>query len=440
MTPVYLVLANPNDPLYKELGASSERISTLLNFPGILQWPPVLACLDDLLGAVYSLFYARHHGFADRSHTLTAPDIANVGVRATDMASLKVRIEGRWTAGYYFNSALFRIASVYHRGLQYVVGTQERMEVLVRRARDWFKKSGSTWSAAALGKVNAEVNELKHLPRGIFTGRSIAFADAIEAVRELLTLFEASQRARFVPLSDPTKQDRLAAIEHVVYEYANLISAGSVSLHGPAPMRTHADDAFMLGCRKIGDFLMDDVRRYGDDVLALDYIPPGSTRTWDLPTWTTRWRSAMNKQLNHIAYKRVRNPQQWNHLTYVPLLLAEFRAAWGAFQSAVGDSDLHNEYANQLAAVKRNRVSDLCLCERAEAGTGFVATAGHSARRCQFMWHWSGFKDMGTLDGSRKKRQTHYGSEKAPVRTCRQDYSREVPVSSTGCTTAHASF
>jgi hypothetical protein len=314
---------------------------------------PLLACLDDLLGAVYSLFYARHHQFADRTKSLAAPDIGNVQVRATDMAQLKVRTEGRWTAGYYFNSALFRIASVYHRALQYFVGTQERMEVLVKRTREWFRASAATWSSVALKKVNEEVNGLKHVPEGIFAGRNIAFGDAVEAVRELLTLLEAFQRAGSVPLTDPTKEERLAAIEHVVYEYANLISAGCCSLQGPAPIRTHSDDAFLLGCRKLGDFLMDDIRRYGDDVLALDYIVAGGTRTWDMPTWRSQWRSSMNKQLSHIAYERVRKPQRWDHEAYVSALLAEFRSAWTAFQGGVGDADFRDEFTHQMGAVKR---------------------------------------------------------------------------------------
>jgi hypothetical protein len=44
-------------------------------------------------------------------------------------------------------------------------------------------------------------------------------------------------------------------LEHVCYEYANLISAAHWSINGQAPWRTNVDDAFLLGYRKLRDFL-----------------------------------------------------------------------------------------------------------------------------------------------------------------------------------------
>src|SRR5687767_8938450 len=54
----------------------------------------------------------------------------------------------------------------------------------------------------------------------------------------------------------PSRGDRLNAVTHVVHEYANLVSAAHYSMHGDAPWRSHCDDAFLLGCRKMDDFLM----------------------------------------------------------------------------------------------------------------------------------------------------------------------------------------
>jgi hypothetical protein len=192
------------------------------------------------------------------------------------MNSCDVRTDGKWTAGYYFNGALFRLASVYHRALQIVVGTQgERFGILLRKTQVWFKASkGSEWSSLALKKVSDEVNGLKHTPEGIFTGRNVAFEDAVQATEELLA-FEAFQETGWKPICDPEREERIAAIEHVVYEYANLMSAAFHSLRGPAPARTHSDDAFLLGYRKLGDFLLLDIRRYGDEIIALDYLPIG---------------------------------------------------------------------------------------------------------------------------------------------------------------------
>jgi hypothetical protein len=87
-------------------------------------------------------------------------------------------------------------------------------------------------------------------------------------------------------------------IEHVCYEYANLMSAAYWSMHGAAPWRTHADDAFLLGYRKMHDFLLKPTRsrRRGNelpDVLASDYLPLGLTPQWTLPTWTKEWSGPM---------------------------------------------------------------------------------------------------------------------------------------------------
>jgi hypothetical protein len=134
-------------------------------------------------------------------------------------------------------------------------------------------------------------------------------------------------------------------------EYANLISAGQWSIYGDAPWRTNCDDAFLLGCRKLHDFLMKDKRTLisgqdQDDVLALDYLPtPTPKRTWDLPIWTAEWREPMNKQFAHIAYKR---DKEWNHLTWIPPLEKEFRQAWSKFRRAIKDKRFTKEFDHQL--------------------------------------------------------------------------------------------
>jgi hypothetical protein len=79
-------------------------------------------------------------------------------------------------------------------------------------------------------------------------------------------------------------------IEHVCYEYANLMSAAYWSLNGAPPWRTHADDAFRLGYRKMYDFLLRKQRSKGKggeqpDILARDYLPSGYAANWTLSTW-----------------------------------------------------------------------------------------------------------------------------------------------------------
>ncbi len=122
------------------------------------------------------------------------------------------------------------------------------------------------------------------------------------------------------------------------YEYANLISAAHWDMNGDAPWRTHADDAFLLGCRKIGDFLLNTRRSRGrdgtelPDILALDYLPVGRSGDWSLPVWENEWRDAMNKPLAHLSYEREKT---WSHYQWVPKLEREFREAWRKFMSAV---------------------------------------------------------------------------------------------------------
>jgi hypothetical protein len=140
-------------------------------------------------------------------------------------------------------------------------------------------------------------------------------------------------------------------IEHVCYEYANLVSAAHWDLHGQAPWRTHCDDAFLLGYRKMRDFLMRDKRseRRGvefPDILARDYLPSGFARTWDLPTWEKEWGAEMDKQLAHITFER---DKEWDHMRWVPTLESEIRTAWSAFLNAVNDPTHKTDFASQLA-------------------------------------------------------------------------------------------
>ena len=139
---------------------------------------------------------------------------------------------------------------------------------------------------------------------------------------------------------------RIKAIKDVVYEYANLMAAAYYSMHGDAPWRTNCDDAFLLGCRKLGDFLRKDKRSKRDDVWALDYLPTNATPTWELPIWTTEWRNAMNKQLAHITYFR---DKEWIHSMWVPKLELEFNKAWWDFRETIANKDYSGEFDTQLA-------------------------------------------------------------------------------------------
>jgi hypothetical protein len=150
---------------------------------------------------------------------------------------------------------------------------------------------------------------------------------------------------RFVP----DRSQRIAAVKDIVYEYANFISAAHHSIHGHAPWRTNCDDAFLLGCRKLDDFLTKaDRLRMGnvelDDVLARDYLSSATIPDWVLPIWSVEWRAAMNKQLAHISYTR---DKEWNHDIWVPQLRREFETAWWKFRAAVTDDSYNQEFERQ---------------------------------------------------------------------------------------------
>jgi hypothetical protein len=144
-------------------------------------------------------------------------------------------------------------------------------------------------------------------------------------------------------------------IEHVCYEYANLISAAHWSVHGQASWRTHANDAFLLGYRKLRDFLLKPKRsKYklstgqwveNPDILASDYLPLPFTRTWTLPLWETEWKQAMDKQLAHISFDR---EKEWDHMKWVLRLEGEMRTAWADFLAAV-DPKYKPEFEAQIA-------------------------------------------------------------------------------------------
>ena len=149
----------------------------------------------------------------------------------------------------------------------------------------------------------------------------------------------------------PSKDQRLKAVQDIVYEYANLVSAGHFSLTGSAPWRTHCDDAFLLGCRKMDDFLMRKTRsnyarkKEADDILAIDYLPDDLKITWELPIWAKEWREPMNKQLAHLSYNR---DKEWDHTIWVPQLIPEFKHAWGAFLDSILDPEYRAAFAEHL--------------------------------------------------------------------------------------------
>jgi hypothetical protein len=121
----------------------------------------------------------------------------------------------------------------------------------------------------------------------------------------------------------PSESELLKSVEHVVYEYANLVSA--VGRDVPAPINTHLQDAFLLSYRKMADFFLTPISKVTKhDIVAEDFTV--SLQPYALPEWTS-WATAMNKQLAHITWKRDRS---WDGSKLGPFRL-ELEAAWKLF-------------------------------------------------------------------------------------------------------------
>lgn len=190
----YFCRAQGRSTSSSELASLAGRIATQLD-KHQTSAPAVSACFDDLLGTVYSLFYASRHEYTDPAgKSLTGPDIANVSVRAKDMAHGTVREDGKWTAGFYFNNALFRLAAVYHRILK-VLTQKEATSLYVRdllptALQDFKAVTGRNWNNRNIQKIHSQVNELKHTAQGVYGGRDVLFKEATDGVEELLVLIE----------------------------------------------------------------------------------------------------------------------------------------------------------------------------------------------------------------------------------------------------------
>lgn len=137
--------------------------------------------LDYVVGAVYGLERAIHWGFMDRPGTWDQTYRPFLTKYVLDIVAGK-DIHPLWLGGFYFNSAIQRLAASYDRipGLL-GAGTgnaRERMiSVRGSEGQDWYS-------------VYKEVNALKHSPMGKAEGRRVTLEMALNAVDELLDLVE----------------------------------------------------------------------------------------------------------------------------------------------------------------------------------------------------------------------------------------------------------
>lgn len=174
-----------SDQYYATLASLARRVGVLLADPTMQADANIVGSLDDLLGGIYSLILARHHLFKDRPDQII--ELTAVQTRAEQVQNGDVRVDGKWIAGWHFNSALFRIAAVYHRLLKLISGdptTREFVPSLRPKAEELYReRRGADWSYKNADSIHAEVNTLKHTPQGVYDRRNATFHEAVAGVR-----------------------------------------------------------------------------------------------------------------------------------------------------------------------------------------------------------------------------------------------------------------
>jgi hypothetical protein len=179
------------DKLIQDLLVFGGRINALLINPNIEKNKNAVTLLDDLLEAVYSLIFSEHNQFEDRTDKQIEED--KVNKRASQIEKGVIRIDGKWIAGWHFNSALHRISSVYHRILKIIVDDKDNKSVsdlfhlVDKKHNEW---TGKDWLSKNTRRIYAQVNKFKHNSEGIFLKRTATRQDAKYSINELLNLIE----------------------------------------------------------------------------------------------------------------------------------------------------------------------------------------------------------------------------------------------------------
>lgn len=185
------------DPIQKALSGYGSRVATLLSQEKVLKCPQMIAALDDFLGALFALLFAKQGHFVDR--TKQPIEVGAIIRRTEQLTTGRINRAGPWMAGFHFNSAMFRIAATYHRVLKVVTGdpeTGDRVATLRPTAEELYLKwTKRAWSRVDLDKVLGQVNKLKH-SQGVFYRRTVKYSEALNSVNELLGLVEAWARTK----------------------------------------------------------------------------------------------------------------------------------------------------------------------------------------------------------------------------------------------------
>ena len=149
-----------------------------------------LALKEILTGAAYALAKSYRLDYSRDASAVSRSDYLGVASILIDLSRGTLPNEGQWLAGFYFNSALLRIAAGYHRTLKILTGENEGKHCLKLLARE--RGLISDHELSSIETIWKEVNDFKHSAvrsaYEINSRRTVDLKEALEGLRELVEL------------------------------------------------------------------------------------------------------------------------------------------------------------------------------------------------------------------------------------------------------------
>lgn len=178
-------------PQLKEL---ARRVAVLTK-----ELPQYRAILDVIAGAIFAAFRATELEYKHRDLELSDKYLQNLTMRLERMADGRLPKKHGWLAGFYFNSAIQRIAAA---GEQ-LAGILKRLE---RQAKRQGKETEASNNLPALDEIREEVNRFKHDETGLERGRRITPSSAVKALSEIVQTLEKYQKPLSVAKPESKKR------------------------------------------------------------------------------------------------------------------------------------------------------------------------------------------------------------------------------------------
>jgi hypothetical protein len=150
----------------------------------ILEVPRLRDLLDLAAGVLASLIRADQLAYQDRDEELPPEYYPKLSERVRKMRAGTLPPHGLWISGYYFNSALMRLAA----------GRDQLRRVL----KEINNQRPNAVPRATSDEIHIEGDRLKHQLPGLRT-RKIRFDEAVQAFEELLNIIRDNKHA----LNDP---------------------------------------------------------------------------------------------------------------------------------------------------------------------------------------------------------------------------------------------